>query len=316
MKNIYKNLILLSVLLFAVSCDKDPDNPVYGIIDSPENGAVLRTVSIQNVLLNSSNPDSEVSITVEAQDKEDGGLMESVNVYASIRDFTPDNGDTPASKSLVKTISPSEFSEGPVGLPRTTITMTFAEATSAMGLSSDDYAPGDIYVMDLELNLTDGRSFDSSSSTAALTGVFFSSSFAYNAPLICSPKPGDYTVVMQDSYGDGWQTNTGNGGDGIAVDMDGTIVQIGMCSQYDDGSWLGTSGGLDGGVTGCTPNDGYDGTGVVTIPVGTEIATWSFPGDQYGEISYQIYAPDGSLLFDSGGFGESPVGLLPFANCL
>ena len=34
-------------------------------------------------------------------------------------------------------------------------------------------------------------------------------------PVVCAPKPGVYTIDMHDSYGDGWQTNDPNGGNGI-----------------------------------------------------------------------------------------------------
>ena len=138
-------------------------------------------------------------------------------------------------------------------------------------------------------------------------GEIFSSPFAYNALVICSPEPGDYTVDMHDSYGDGWQTNDGNSGDGITVDIDGTIVQIGMCSAYAIDFWLSSADCM-------TPGDGYDATDTVTVPVGADSATWNFPGDQYGEISFEVYGPGGEELY-IGAQGATPTGLLPITLC-
>lgn len=313
MKYIFKNLAILSVLFITFSCDKNPDNVIYELDPDAIHGAILRTLSIDNFLLNSSDNSSAFQVSLEEQDAEDGALLESMDVYTYFRDFTPDNGTTTAARSLVKNIPASAFTEGPFGLPRISVDVTFGEATSAMGLSPEDYAPGDIYVIEFSLNLTDGRVYDASSSSNVLTGVYFNSPFKYNAPLTCSPVPGDYTVKMWDSYGDGWQSS-GNGGPGIQVTIDGgtSVLEVGMCSAYADNSFLGKDS------PGCTANgDGYGPvTGTVTIPVGTQTASWSFPGDAYGEIKFEIYGPDGALLFSSGDFGNTGAGLVPVVNCL
>ncbi len=68
--------------------------------------------------------------------------------------------------------------------------------------------------MRLELVLTDGRSFSSSSTSGSLQGSYFSSPFSWGVPILCQPVDGDYVIDMQDSYGDGWQTS-GNGGSGF-----------------------------------------------------------------------------------------------------
>jgi len=52
-------------------------------------------------------------------------------------------------------------------------------------------------------------------------------------PAPCQPVPGIYTIEMIDSYGDGWQTNGGNGGNGIQVTLDGEVIEVGMCSPHE-----------------------------------------------------------------------------------
>ncbi|MFD2827275.1 hypothetical protein ACFSYG_12400 [Leeuwenhoekiella polynyae] len=310
MKNIYKYILMLGLVFNAISCDEDPDNAIYTVLDY-EKGAALRTIEVINASLNSSDPSSTFAVTVEEQDAQDGGLMESVDIYVSLRDLSPDNGTTDPNRSLVKTIAASEFSEGPVGLPRATLTVTFGEAVAAMGISDSDYTAGDVFIVDLVLNLTDGRSLGPESSSGVLTGVFFKAPFQYNALLTCSPEPGDYTVRMFDSYGDGWQTDCGNGGSGITIVLDNSTLEVGLCSPYSgcDGAFLNNSTG------GCTPNDGSSGVATVTIPDGTLSAEWNFPGDNYGEIRFEVYAPNGDLVYDSGDFGEQASGLLPITVC-
>ncbi len=271
MKNIIKFILSLFLVVSFNSC-KDSNNTIDEVFQF-ENGAVLRTLEVLSNTLNSSEPSSFWGVDVEEQDIEDGALLKSVGVYVSIRDLTPDNGTTSASDMFIKTLDASEFDTNtPFGLPRATILVTFAEAEAAMGLSSDDHAPGDIFVFELKLELTDGRIFDASSAASIITGGFFSSPFAYNALILCTPEPGTYRLEMQDAYGDGWQS------DGMEVTVGEVTTNYGAGSQ---------NGGTDFFVM----------TALIDVPVGSTFLTWSWPGDSFpDEVSFQIYAPDGSLL--------------------
>jgi len=316
MKNIFK-LLFASLFIVNFSCH-DSENVIDGVLDY-ETGAILRTISVDNAVLNSSDPNSAFVATVEEQDEADGALLSEIRVNAMFRDLTPENGTTEAS-AFVYSIPASETVTGPVGLPRATVNMTFGAAASAMGLSASDYNPGDVVVVQLEVVLTDGRSYGPDSAAGIITGGFFSSPFQYNALLTCSPAPGTYTVHMYDNYGDGWQT--GDYSQGLSVDMDGVITQVAMCSQWGTYEFD------------CVPtSDGYFAIATVDVPVGTESATWNWPGDQYGEIGFIVLGPDGSVAFSTGtvltdgsgsygdgfladdGFGTAPVGLLPVAVC-
>jgi len=298
MKNIFK-LLFASLFIVNFSCH-DSENVIDGVLDY-ETGAVLRTISIDNSVLNSSDPTSAFMATVEEQDEADGALLSEIRVNAMFRDLSPDNGTTVA-EAFVYSIPASETTVGPVGLPRADIAMQFGDAVGAMGLTSADYSPGDVIVVKLEVVLTDGRVFGADSAAGIITGGFFSSPFQYNALLTCSPAPGDYVVEMQDSYGDGWQSPGG-----IEVNIDGTIVNATLCNAWGDL------------VSGCVNDTGdltnnYGGTATITIPAGTESATWTYTGDSYpGEVTFQVYGPDGSLVYDSG--SDPGPGLLPIAVC-
>jgi len=307
----FNNILKFLLLALLIHSCSDSDKVIDGVFDDVESGAVLRTISVNNATLNSSEPDSEFSVTIEEQDAQDGSLLESVDVHVTMNDLTPDNGESVADDVFVKSIPASMFEPGPFGLPRATLNMTFSEAVSAMGFTPADYAPGDSFVVDLKLNLTDGRQFNAENTASVVSGGFFSSPFRYNTLIICSPAPGDYTIDMHDSYGDGWQTTASGGGPGITIDVDGTIIEFGMCSPY--GSGAGTFlGGTD--CTGPASTSFFDATTTITIPAGAQSAIWNFPGDFWSEISFEVYAPDGSLIFASGS-GEASTGILPIVVC-
>ncbi len=280
-------LLLLSVIVIS-SCESE-DKVIDQVFDGVSYGAVLRKLEITSGSYNLSDLNSAFSIIVEEQDEEYGALLSEVDVYVS--------GGQSSSEALQQTIPASAFTIGDKGLPVTEISVTLGEALTALGLGSN-YGVGDVFTIRLSLKLTDGREFSASSASGSLQGSYFASPFLYNSAILCTPKPGDYVVDMQDSYGDGWQ------GDGIKVTFDGgprsgEVVYIDMLSSYS------------GGPGCCTWTDS---TETLNVPEGTEGFAWEYTGDSYpGEVSFQIYAPDGSLLGSYAGIG---AGGLTILNCL
>ena len=275
-------LLLLSVVVLS-SCESD-DKAIDQVFDGVSYGAVLRKIEIVSASYNLTDLNSAFTIIVEEQDEEYGALLSEVDVYVS-RD---------GNEAMAFSVPASAFTIGDKGLPVTTISVTLGQALTALGLGSN-YDVGDVYGIRLSLKLTDGREFSAASASGSLQGSYFASPFYYTAPILCTPKPGDYVVDMQDSYGDGWQ------GDGIEItitDADGvdTVVYADMLSFS-------------------TPPFNYnDDTVVINVPEGTDGFAWEYMGDSYpGEVSFQIYAPDGSLLGSFAGIG---AGGLTVLNCL
>lgn len=126
-----------------------------------------------------------------------------------------------------------------------------------------------------------------------------------------APTPGVWTINMEDSYGDGWQTTTGDGGPGITITLsDGTVFEVGLCTPYEGSDYDCT--GFDAAYD---PSDRQwlSGTATIEIPEGIESAEWFFPGDNWEEISFSIVAPNGNTVAQ-GGLG-TPAGPIEIDFC-
>lgn len=296
----YSNKFIMTVLagtaLLFSGC-QEGDNPIDEINANETRGAILRTVTILSSELPIGDAEGFFSVEQEIQSQEDGKNIEFVEVYVAFRDNT---GDTDSKDEVLhETIDPSTFTIGEFGYPRFTNTITLAEMSSTLGLTGDQVQGGDQFVIRYELVLDDGRRYSIGDNTNTLTGSFFSSPFQYTADIVCppiGPAPGVYTVNMQDSFGDGWQTTTGDGGPGLTLTLStGEVFEVGLCSPYETPSYD------------CIDND-TEGTATITVPAGVESAEWFFPGDFYGEISFQIIHPSGAVIADIGtGTEAGPV---------
>jgi hypothetical protein len=306
MKNIFKLLFTASILLFAYGCTTDGEHLAsYDHSGEVEYGAVLRTISDMpsNSLINTSFDDSAFIVTVEEQDIEDGGLLQEMRISVVYDDYTPDNGITEAS-ALVQSVPANEFyTDTEFGLPRYDINVSWGSMKDALGFEGGEFSPGDIVRVELELELTDGRVFGPESASSIISSGFFSSPFAYNALLACSPQPGEYLLYGWDGFGDGWQST------GIEFCLDGDCTYFTIpAGNYNEGS--------------------------IIVPEGTNEMTVSWTGDDYpNEVLVLIIAPNGqqfafrgaeqNLLYTNGLYDDDVYaissvmtpGLLPVAVC-
>jgi len=295
--------LALTTMMFT-SCD-DGDAVVDKIVADTTRGAILRTVEITSNELPIGVDTGEFAVDLEIQSEEDGTLVSSLDAYVSFVDADTSNGPGDVAESLYTSIPSSEFSSGDRGLPTYSFSVSLGELLGVTGIDASEIDGSDQFRVRFELVLTDGRTFSFAQNSGTLTGSYFSSPFLYSATVVCPPKAptaGEWTINMTDSYGDGWQTNTGNGGDGITVTLDdGTVLEVGLCSPYS-----GAAGTFLGG-TDCVENDGSAGVGTITIPVGTETADWFFPGDEYGEIGFEIVTPNGNIVGGYQGVDAGPI---------
>ncbi len=134
------------------------------------------------------------------------------------------------------------------------------------------FIPGDTFSMRWVLYTDDGRMFDSWSPSVCTE--FPEANCSINWSIVCADAianpPGDYTIVFNDSYGDGW-----NGG-AIRVVVDGTPTDY-------------------------TLEDGSTQTLVITVPDGTSTLTFEYvSGDWDSEVTFTITSPKGNVISSAG----------------
>jgi len=172
------------------------------------------------------------------------------------------------------------------GYPQTNFPVTGDMVLSSLGLVPAQLEGGDSFNFRLVLTTPNGTFSDVSANFDNQ-----SADHRFSSTVVCLPPiipAGNYTVNMMDTFGDGWQTDDASGGSGITVTLNtGEVIEVGMCSPYAPSDFDCVEG----------PSEASD---VVTIPAGTTSAEWFFPGDVYGEISFNIIGPtSGAVIYDS-----------------
>lgn len=271
----FKSYIPLASAALLLGCSSD-DKLVDKVQDSVQRGAVLRTISFSPNAFFFDNTASEIAFTWEYQDIEDGGLLSSVDVSVGFVDGTPANGTTTASTAPLANLTPADFSVGPNGLPRTDFSISYGEALDALGLEFDpDVVTGsDQIIINTTLNLTDGRVITASDLSGTVAGgTFFQTPLTYRANIVCPPRagePGTWTIDMQDSYGDGWN------GASLTVTIDDEATDY-------------------------TIDNGGAASATFDVPAGAESLSIVYnSGDWDSEVTFQITAPNGNVLVDTG----------------
>ncbi len=289
-----------AIALTLVGC-QEPDNTINEVLDNVGTGAVLRTISSSGSFNFYDQANSVFSATIEAHDTEDGGLMQNVEIYLSA-----DGG----AESLFRTMTPSDFTTGPTGLPRGSFQVSLSDFSNA-GVS---FAGASVTKIRLQYNLTNGKSYSDDTVTGSMTGSYFASPYAYSLLVGCfvtdgSAVPGIYTFTMTDSYGDGWQ------GSHIKFTVDGTENYVAMPSPY------GSNADHIAAIRGSYSGKDSAGTMTVTVPEGAstmsiEYFLGSYPGETGWSVDYT--ALDGTSDAQnaySGGGGYSSDGVKILSIC-
>jgi hypothetical protein len=222
-KNILNYISTLSILVLIFSCSTE-DKVVDNVFDGVTNGAVLRTVEIISSDLALGDDTGNFSIHIEEQDNQGGDLLSMVKVYASFADNTDDGIDNSVSESLFQTLSAADFTEGPFGLPRATITLLATDMLNTFGLVSADTNGGDQFQIRLELELTDGRIFSDYNAGSIVTGGFFASPFFYNGNITCPFTTSFAETFSYTSYAMGAGDGSGGQQTSGAGPVDGTVT--------------------------------------------------------------------------------------------
>ncbi len=297
MKNkLLKSFLVLGAMAIAFSsCSDDETLPVQ--FDELINSGVpfaseITTNGSTNV--NKLDPgSSSFSKDYQVISPAGGTDVTKVDVYVSL---SGENIDAP--EALLTTVNASSFTTPTSGgYPEVNIVFSGSEIVTALGINSSNLEGGDTFNYRLALTNPQGTFSDVSSNFDNQ-----SADHTFASTVICElpfAPPGVWTIDMQDSYGDGWQPTTGNGGGaGITVTLnDGTVFELGLCTPYETPGYPCTTGNSSG-------------TGTFTMPSGITTADWTFNGDFWGEMSFQIYAPSGNLVASgTPGTAAGPIAL-------
>jgi hypothetical protein len=217
---LYRFLIItLAFTAIAVSCrDAEPNIP-FNVFN---HGAYARTINVASGTYNFFDlQNSAFTATIQIVDERDGDLLQSVDVYVRHR-----RGQTLSPEVLVKTLAASAFTKTPAApqpgtatptgredgkagraYPTTTFSVSATEASGLTGPTLANIQGADAYEIRLVLNLTDGRSFTNTNSSADIQGgPFYASPFFYRASVVCPSNnlQGTYNYSatdMQSIYG-------------------------------------------------------------------------------------------------------------------
>ncbi len=138
----YFSVLALASLLFS-SCDEGTA-VVDDITANTTSGAILRTVNVISNELPIGADAALFSVELEVQDKQNGSLVDNVEVYLGFRDNTVATGapDLDKAEVLVTTLPSSGFTQGPFGLPRFSYSITLADMLSTLGVDEADLDGG------------------------------------------------------------------------------------------------------------------------------------------------------------------------------
>ncbi|MGH1383261.1 hypothetical protein [Kordia sp.] len=296
MKNKFlKTIVALSAICLAFYSCKDDDTLPVDFDDLINTGVPFATEITTNGSTNVNKLDpssSSFSKDYQLISPAGGTDISKVDVYVSIA-----GQNVTAPEALLSTVDASSFTASATGgYPEVNISYDGASIIAALGINAADLEGGDTFDYRLALTNPQGTFSDVSANFDNQSADHtFSSTVVCDSPTL---PAGDWVIDMQDSYGDGWQPTTGNGGGaGITVTLsNGTVFELGLCTPYEAPGYPCTTGLSAGSTT-------------ITIPAGVS-GDWTFNGDFWGEMSFQVYGPSGSTVATgTAGSGAGPIAL-------
>ncbi len=269
-----KYILSISLLLIIVSCSDEDKFPINYDELKVSGGAFASELSTDGSTdIDREDPASSTfTKTYQLNSLEDGLDVTKVDLYVSF------SGSLTTADEVLYSTTDTSNSDAEV-----TLTVNGELLLNALNLESSDLDGGDTFNYRLALTNSEGEEY----STVSANFDNQSADHTFSSTVICilSIIPdGEWVIQMDDSYGDGWQTTTANGGSGITVTLsNGEVFEVGLCSPYETQSFD------------CV-DEASSGTSTITIPTDITSAEWYFPGDFYGEISFTITAPSGNVV--------------------
>lgn len=147
------------------------DNAIDQVLDNLTTGAALRTITIKNLVVDTSDLSRPITLTLEYQNGADPTGLESVNLFITFEDRTLENGNSSRPKQLFRTLEIEDFTAGPNGFLRTEIVISTDALFTAFSLDSTLISCTDKFVLDLDLNQTNGQTFNNGNTSLPIVGL-------------------------------------------------------------------------------------------------------------------------------------------------
>jgi hypothetical protein len=190
MKNIFKYILISIFTISIVGCET-VEKVIDFVNENNEAGAILRQVSVTG-LLDLFDTNSGINMVFEYQDH-NGSLVSNIQSVDAKLSFK-DNDGTGQSVSGIPFGSVSNWSADgtPYGLPRATFNYTLSQALSTVGLTIDEVAAGDQFIIDFTVNTTDGNSWTNATANGnvAAVGGWYSSPYRVTSNAVCKLQDG------------------------------------------------------------------------------------------------------------------------------
>ncbi|WP_299681475.1 hypothetical protein [uncultured Dokdonia sp.] len=173
-------LVVVFSFICILSCSED-DKVIDEVVQEIERGAILRNVNKIRKDFIHNDFESAFELEIEAQDIEDGALLDFVRLYIDFRDQTDSDVNLDTQEVMLRDVPASVFEIGPNGLPRTTVLVSYQEAVTALSVNTSLITPGDQFGLRMEIHLIDGRTFSNSNNSASILtdACFFKSPLRY-----------------------------------------------------------------------------------------------------------------------------------------
>ncbi len=262
---LYNRILGLIIILLAVSSCQDDERLPLVVLDTVEKGAYPRLIDQTESLINLFDvAGSSYTYSVEFVDEVGGSLVAAYVVDLVYDDNDPSNGDNSSGPTEFIRVTSDQFTQGENGfLAAAPFTITGTQAFAAAGVSEDQVSAGDNFNFVGRIELTDGRVFSQSNSSATVIGPAFRGHFNFTMPASCpSDLTGTFNYETTNVWCDGSSVSgtvdiVANGG-GVYTFSDWAFGAYGPC--YNGGTASGnltfTDVCLDVSYTGFTDSFG------------------------------------------------------------
>ncbi len=160
-----KKLLCATLLAVAFTSCGDDDSNVNNLIESLDNGAVVQVTDTNSNTLFSDNLEGALNTTLEYRDSQNGSLLDTMDVFVTFIDNSEDAGDSSNAivdqEVLLSTIQNDAFNPGENNFPVFNLLVNTEDFLVITNNTLEGIEPGDLFVIRLELTLTDGRVFSS-----------------------------------------------------------------------------------------------------------------------------------------------------------